>query len=97
MNYKITFSTFVNSTGKHTRKAELVQKLADIADSLDVAGFNLADSTGYYLKTVEPSHALTLFDVAPEQAKAFALEIKTAYQQLEVILEVLPQTEVTFL
>ena len=97
MNYRITFSTYVNATKTNTRKAELVQTLAGIADSLDVAGFNLADSTGYYLKTVEPSHALTLFDVAPEQAKQFALDIKAAFKQLQVILEVLPQTEVTFL
>lgn len=97
MNYKITFSTYVNGTGDYTRKPQLVAKLADIADGLDVAGFNLTDSTGYYLKTVEPSHALTLFDVPPEVAAKFALQIKTAFKQLEVILETLPQTEVTFL
>lgn len=97
MNYKITFSTYVNSAGTYTRKTELVQKLADIADGIGVAGFNLSDSTGYYLKTVEPSHALTLFDVPPEVAKKFALQIKKTFSQLEVILEVLPQTEVTFL
>jgi hypothetical protein len=97
MNYKITFSTYVNATGKHTRKPELLAKLADIADGLDISGFNLSDSTGYYLKTVEPSHALTLFDVAPEQAREFATSIKTTFKQLEVILEVLPVTTVEFI
>lgn len=97
MNYKITFSTYVNSTGKHTRKPELLAKLAEIADGLDISGFNLSDSTGYYLKTVEPSHALTLFDVAPEQAREFATSVKAAFQQIEVILEKLPVTDVEFL
>lgn len=97
MNYKITFSTYVNATKTYTRKAELVQMLGVMADSLDIAGFNLSDSTGYYLKTVEPSHALTLFDVAPEQAREFATLIKSHYQQIEVILEVLPVTSVEFI
>lgn len=97
MNYKITFSTYVNATKTYTRKAELVQMLGVIADSLDIAGFNLADSTGYYLKTVEPSHALTLFDVAPEQAREFALSIKKQFKQLEVILEQLPPSNVRFI
>lgn len=97
MNYKITFSTYVNATKRYTRKPELVQQLAEIADGLEVAGFNLADSTGYYLKTVEPSHALTLFDVAPEQAREFALAIKKRFDQLEVILEQLPPSNVEFL
>lgn len=97
MNYKITFSTYVNATKTYTGKEKLVETLGYIADSLSIAGFNLTDSTGYYLKTVEPSHALTLFDVAPEQARAFALAVKSEYKQLEVILEILPQTEVTFL
>jgi hypothetical protein len=97
MNYRITFSTYVNATGTSSRKADIVAALATIADSLDIAGFNLADSTGYYLKTVEPSHALTLFDIAPEQAKTFALAVKREFKQLEVILEQLPPTEVQFL
>ena len=97
MNYKITFSTYINRTGATTSKHKLVEDLGNIADSLGVAGFNLADSTGYYLRTVEPSHGLTLFDIEPEQAKAFALAIKKQYEQLEVILEKLPPTEVTFL
>jgi expansin (peptidoglycan-binding protein) len=79
MNYRITFSTYVN------------------ADSLNLGGFNLADSTGYYLKTVEPSHALTLYDVAPEQAREFATLVKSTFKQLEVILEKLPDTEVEFI
>lgn len=97
MNYKITFSTYVNSTKTYTRKNDLVQMLGVIADSLDISGFNLTDSTGYYLKTVEPSHALTLFDVAPEQAREFASIIKATYKQIEVILEVLPVTTVEFI
>lgn len=97
MNYKITFSTYVNSTGAHTRKPELLQALADIADGLNIPGFNLTDSTGYYLKTVEPSHALTLFDVAPEQATEFATSIKITFKQLEVILEQLPPSKVMFI
>lgn len=97
MNYKITFSTYVNDTGKHTGKRELLQHLAAIADSLNIAGFNLTDSTGYYLKTVEPSHALTLFDVAPEQARDMALLIKKTFKQLEVILEQLPPSHVEFI
>lgn len=97
MNYKITFSAYVNSTKTSTRKPRIVQILATIADSLDISGFNLSDSTGYYLKTVEPSHALTLYDVAPEQAREFALTIKQAFEQIEVILEVLPLTNVEFI
>lgn len=97
MNYRITFSTYVNATKTYTRKTELVQILGNIADSIDVAGFNLADSTGYYLKTVEPSHDLTLFDVAPEQARELALAIKAEYKQIEVILETLPVTPVEFI
>ena len=97
MNYKITFSTYVNATKTHTAKTDLIAKLAEIADGLNIAGFNLSDSTGYYLRTVEPSHALTLYDVAPEQAKEFALTIKSAYSQLEVILEQLPPTNVQFI
>ncbi|MGI9028180.1 MAG: hypothetical protein ACR2FM_05080 [Candidatus Saccharimonadales bacterium] len=97
MNYKITFSTYVNATKTYTRKPELVQALGGIADSLQVAGFNLADSTGYYLKTVEPSHALTLFDIAPETAREFALAIKRQFKQLEVILEQLPPANVEFI
>jgi endonuclease V-like protein UPF0215 family len=97
MNYKITFSTYVNATKTATRKPELVKQLALIADSLDVAGFNLTDSTGYYLRTVEPSHALTLYDVAPEVAREFATAVKQQFQQIEVILEQLPQTNVEFI
>lgn len=97
MNYKITFSTYVNATKTSTRKPALIEALAGIADALEVSGFNLADSTGYYLKTVEPSHALTLFDVAPETAKEFALSIKAEFKQIEVILEQLPDTNVTFI
>lgn len=97
MNYKITFSTYVNNTKTYTRKPQLLDQLGVIADSLNITGFNLADSTGYYLKTVEPSHSLTLFDVAPEQAKEFALAIKTTYEQIEVILEALPPTTVEFI
>lgn len=97
MNYKITFSTYVNSTKTYTRKPEVLEVLATIADGLDIPGFNLTDSTGYYLKTVEPSHGLTLFDVAPEQARDFATTIKTTFNQIEVILEVLPASTVEFI
>lgn len=97
MNYKITFSTYVNATKTYTRKTELMQELGNIADSLGIAGFNLTDSSGYYLKTVEPSHALTLFDVAPEQAREFATLVKSTFNQLEVILEQLPETHVEFI
>lgn len=97
MNYAITFSTYVNATKTYTRTPELMAKLGEIADGLDIAGFNLADSSGYYLRTVEPSHKLTLYDVAPEQAKEFALTIKSTYKQMEVILEQLPPTKVEFI
>ena len=97
MNYKITFSTYVNATKTSSRKADIVKSLATIADSLGVAGFNLSDSTGYYLRTVEPSHALTLFDIAPEQAREFATIVKSTFEQIEVILEVLPVTTVEFI
>lgn len=74
-----------------------MQFLGTTADSIGIAGFKLADSVGYYLKTSEPSHDLTLFDVAPEQARELALAIKAEYKQIEVILETLPVTPVEFI
>ena len=97
MNYRITFSTYVNKTKTYTKKPELVQALGLMADSIGIAGFSLTDSTGYYLKTIEPSHGLTVFDVAPEQAREFAGLIKSYFKQLEVILEQLPPSNVEFI
>lgn len=97
MNYKITFSTYVNQAGTSTPAGTIRDNLVAISKRHNIQGFTLANQTGYWAGELEASHALTLLDTSPEQAKAVALAIKSTYHQDAVILEALPETEVTFL
>lgn len=97
MNYKITFSTYVNATGKHTSRTSLTRDLVALANVNHVAGWSLQDQTGYWAGELEASHALTLLDAAPEQARAVAIQIKQLYSQDAVILEALPVTNLEFI
>ena len=97
MNYKITFSTYINATGKHTGSAVLTRDLVAIANVNHVPGWSLQNQTGYWAGELEASHALTLLDIAPEQARAVAEQIKRLYHQDAVILEALPVTSLEFI
>lgn len=97
MNYKVTFSTYVNATGEHTGKKTLQRDLVAIANVNHIQGWSLQDQTGFWAGEVEASHALTLLDVAPEQARAVAEQLKSLYHQDAVILEALPVTTVEFI
>lgn len=97
MNYKITFSTYVNATGEHTPKTRLLRDLAELSGKHKIQGWSLTDSDGYYAGELELSHNLTIFDITPQQAEALARDIKKQYHQLEVILEKLPNTDVRFI
>lgn len=97
MNYKITFSTYINNTGTSTPKTKLLRDLVEIANNRNVAGWNLTASDGYYAGELELSYSLTVYDIEYVQAKAVALDIKHRYSQLEVILETLPETDVRFI
>lgn len=97
MNYRITFSTYVNSTGTTTPKTKMLKDLIELANIQQIQGWSLTDQTGCYAGELELSHAMTLFDVEPAQAETLALAIKGHFQQLEVILEHLPDTEVRFI
>lgn len=97
MNYKITFSTYVNATGTSTPRKRLLSDLIEIANNNRVQGWTLSDQTGYWAGEVEQSHALTLLDIEPVQAKKVAEAIKLMYSQDAVILEQLPNTGVEFI
>lgn len=97
MNYKVTFSTYINATGESTPKRKLLRDLVELANRNHVAGWNLTASDGYYAGELELSYSLTIFDIEAAQAEAFALDIKRTYKQLEVILEKLPATDVRFI
>lgn len=97
MNYKITFSTYVNKTGKSTGITTMQLDLVQIAISNSIQGFTLTDQTGYWAGELEHSHALTLLDTSPEQARQVALELKQLYEQDAVILEVLPESRTEFI
>lgn len=97
MNYKITFSTFVNSTGQSISKRALQLDLVEIAGRNHIQGFTLTDQTGYWAGELEASHALTLLDTSPAQARKVATELKKHYKQQAVILEQLPETNVEFI
>lgn len=97
MNYKITFSTYVNATGESTPKQKLLTELVAISNVCKVQGWNLTDSDGYYAGELELSYSLTVFDIEPATAEQLARLIKDHFHQLEVILEKLPQTDVRFI
>lgn len=97
MNYKITFSTYVNATGTHTPKKSLISDLIAIANINHVQGWSLQDQTGYWAGEIEASHALTLLDTTPAIARSIAEQIKQHYHQDAVILEPLANTEVEFI
>ena len=97
MNYRVTFSTYINATGKSTGRRTLTRDLVAIANVNHVAGWSLTDQTGYWAGELEASHVLTLLDVAPEQARAVAMLIKNQYHQDAVILEALPVTNLEFI
>jgi hypothetical protein len=97
MNYKITFSTYVNATGTHTPHKTLLRDLVAIANVNHVQGWSLTDQTGFWAGELEASHALTLLDTTPEIARSVARQIKTQYHQDAVILEPLLNTEVEFI
>lgn len=97
MNYKITFSTYVNATGTHTAKKTLLSDLIAMANVNHVQGWSLTDQTGYWAGEVEASHALTLLDTTPEIARSVAGQLKRQYKQDAVILEPLPDNEVEFI
>jgi hypothetical protein len=97
MNYKITFSTYVNATGEHTPKARLLHDLVELSNIHKIQGWNLSASDGYYAGELELSYSLTVYDIEPLQAETLALAIKAQYNQLEVILEKLPNTDVRFI
>lgn len=97
MNYKITFSTYVNATGTTTNRKRLLSDLIEIANRNHIQGWTLTDQTGYWAGEVERSHALTLLDVEPSQARAVAGLIKHMYSQDAVILEPLADNGVEFI
>lgn len=97
MNYKITFSTYVNATGTHTNRKALLSDLVAIANVNHVQGWSLSDQTGYWAGEIEASHALTLLDTTPGIARSVAEQLKSRYHQDAVILEPLPNTEVEFI
>lgn len=97
MNYKITFSTYVNATGTHTPKKTLLSDLISIANVNHVQGWSLTDQTGFWAGEIEASHALTLLDTTPDIARTVAEQIKHRYHQDAVILEPLPNISVEFI
>jgi hypothetical protein len=97
MNYRITFSTYVNATGNSTPRKKLLADLIELANGQGVQGWSLTDQTGCYAGELELSHNLTVFDTSSQQAEALAVAIKKHFNQLEVILEHLPDTEVRFI
>lgn len=97
MNYKITFSTYVNATGKSTPRRTLLSDLLEFANNHKIQGWTLSDQTGMWAGEIEASHALTLLDVEPTDARAMAEQIKKHYSQDAVILEPLPDNGVEFI
>jgi hypothetical protein len=97
MNYKITFSTYVNNTGKSTGRAQLQRDLVLVAKNNNIQGFTLTDQVGYWAGEIEASHALTLLDTTPQQARAVALALKKRYYQDAVILERLASNMTEFI
>lgn len=97
MNYKITFSTYVNATGESTPRRKLLSNLIEIANRNQIQGWTLTDQTGYWAGEVERSHALTLLDTSPEQARQVAGLIKHMFSQDAVILEPLADNGVEFI
>lgn len=97
MNYQITFSTYVNATGKTTPRSTLLSDLLEFANNAGVQGWTLRDQTGMWAGEIEASHSLTLLDVEPVVAREFAKQIKKHYSQDAVILEPLPDNGVEFI
>lgn len=97
MNYQITFSTYVNATGQSTPRRTLLSDLLELANNHKIQGWTLRDQTGMWAGEIEASHSLTLLDVEPVNARAFALALKKHYSQDAVILEPLPDNGVEFL
>ena len=97
MNYKITFSTYVNATGTSTGKRKLQSDLVAIARANNIQGFTLTNQVGYWAGELEQSHALTLLDTTQTQARKVALDVKRLYNQDAVILEALVDMHAEFI
>lgn len=97
MNYRITFSTYENATGKSIGKTILQRDLQQIASINNIQGFSLTDQIGYWAGEYELSYCLTLLDTTPKIAEAVAVAIKKQYRQDAVILEALANTNVRFI
>lgn len=91
MNFEIVFSTYVNSTGKHTPRKQLETELVRLAKEYNVQGFSLSNQLGYWAGELEQSHVLTLLDVHKEQAFNFAAALKSQYSQDAVIVRPIEQ------
>lgn len=97
MNFRITFSTYVNATGESTPREKMLRDLVELANEYHIQGWSIADQTGCYMGELELSHAMTVFDTSRTSVTNLAKAIKKHFSQLEVILETLPDTDVRFI
>lgn len=86
MNWEIIFSTYVNSTGKHTTRHDLETGLVAVAKANDVQGFSLREQLGYWAGELEQSHVLELLDCPKAKAFSVASQLKAKYEQDAVIV-----------
>jgi hypothetical protein len=87
MNYRIIFSTYINSKNTSTPRKKLEQQLVALAKKHGLQGFSLSEQLGYWAGTLEQSHILTLLDIQKDVALNVATDIKSMYEQDAVIVE----------